>query len=86
MDSRKPELSATGAKRGVRRTPGKSFSSRRFTLALPSIGRPGSSDNNDDDDDEDAGDDIDDYINVTAGQSQPANSSSVFHLSTGEYF
>ena len=51
------ELSAAGAKRGVRSLPMGTVPSRRSTQAQPAEGRPGPSDDDDDDDD----DDVDDY-------------------------
>ena len=42
------ELSAAGAKRGVRSLPMRTVPSRRSTLAQPAEGRPGPSDDDDD--------------------------------------
>ena len=47
------ELSAAGAKRGVRSLPMRTVPSRRSTQAQPAEGRPGPSDDDDDDDDDD---------------------------------
>ena len=57
------ELSAVGAKRGVRSVPMRTVPSRRSTQAQPAEGRPGPSDDDDDDgdvDDEEEEDDDDD--------------------------
>ena len=53
------ELSAAGAKRGVRSLPMRTVPSQRSTQAQPAEGRPGPSNDNDDDgdDDGDGGDD-----------------------------
>ena len=72
------ELSAAGAKRGVRNIPMRTVPSRQSTYAQPAEGRPGPSDDDDDDDndndddDDDDGDDDDDHESVLAkSQSAP---------------
>ena len=62
------ELSAAGAKRGVRSLPMRTVPSQRSTQAQPAEGRPGPSDNNDEDNDEEDDEDKKDSAGKTDGK------------------